>query len=512
MFDNNNKDRNQYSLYNAVSALGLTLTNGFLTIIVTRFILSKFGSDFNGINATANQIVNVLLIIEGGFTLASNVALFIPVTQCNYKIVNGILAATKMKFRKIAIVFFSIGFIISLVYSFIAKSELQNELIATVILMAIIPTAINLFYAATYRVLLQAQQKEYIINIISLFTISSGHVINIFLININCAMWVVRFVTMICALINSFLIGTYVKRNNNFINLKVKPLYDDIKGTNDVMAQKITGVIYDSAPIVFLSVSLLGGTKLASVYAVYSSVFIMLKSLMHGLIDAPRHSLGQILATRKKNDVWAVFSEYELLSFIAIFILVVTGKVLILPFIKIYTVGIDDFVYYDPIIAFLMVLIASFELIHIPSGHLMNMAGKFKASKNIQIFSCTVLIVGMLVGGTWKGIYGMLAAILLVAILLAVLEIGYVHTLFFEKKLLQLAKLLLPFIFFGIIISAIECELPIAVDNFIDFFGYGILLTIFNTLVAFAIAFCFCQDETKCLFERAKLIISRYKR
>ena len=267
-------NRNSFSLLNAISAMCLTITNGLLTIVVTRFILARFGSDFNGLNSTANQIVNVLLILEGGFTLASNVALFYPLTHGDYKQVNGILSATKKKFKKIAVIFISIGTLISIVYAFFVNSALPVELIATIISMAIIPAAFNLYHAATYRVLLQAQQKEYIINAFSMITISAGHLLNIVLIQNGCIMWMIRFITMTFAIVNSVLLGWYVKRNCRFINLKVQPEESLIRGTNDVMAQKITGVIYESAPIIFLSISPAGGTKLASVYAVYNSVFI----------------------------------------------------------------------------------------------------------------------------------------------------------------------------------------------------------------------------------------------
>ena len=59
-------------MLNALSAIALTLVNGIFGIVVTRLVISRFGSDFNGLNSTANQIINVLLILEGGFTLASN--------------------------------------------------------------------------------------------------------------------------------------------------------------------------------------------------------------------------------------------------------------------------------------------------------------------------------------------------------------------------------------------------------------------------------------------------------
>ena len=502
-------NRNSFSLLNAISAMCLTITNGLLTIVVTRFILARFGSDFNGLNSTANQIVNVLLILEGGFTLASNVALFYPLTHGDYKQVNGILSATKKKFKKIAVIFISIGTLISIVYAFFVNSALPVELIATIISMAIIPAAFNLYHAATYRVLLQAQQKEYIINAFSMITISAGHLLNIVLIQNGCIMWMIRFITMTFAIVNSVLRGWYVKRNCRFINLKVQPEESLIRGTNDVMAQKITGVIYESAPIIFLSISPAGGTKLASVYAVYNSVFIMLKSLLHGVIDAPRHGFGQILSERDREEVWPVFNEYEYLSFLAVYVLLVTGGSLILPFVKLYTAGIMDAEYYDSLIAFLMIAISSFEMIHIPSGHLINMAGEFKISRNFQVVSCAVLIAGMILGGYFFGVYGMLSAILLVAGLLAVLEMGYVHCIFFKNKIGQLFKMLGPLFFSGLILICLELRVSRGIESYISFIEWGVIFTIINFFAGIMIGFFLSHKQVVGLIKRLKNIVRK---
>lgn len=486
---NQGSHRISFSLYNAVSAMGLTITNGLLTIVVTRFILSKFGSDFNGLNSTANQIVNVLLILEGGFTLASNVALFYPLTHNDYTQINSILSATKRKFEKIAAIFLSIGIVISVLYAFLVNSALPDELIATIISMAIIPAAFNLYYAATYRVLLQAQQKEYIVNIFTMITVIAGHLFNIILIQLGCAMWMIRFTTMVFALINSVLLGWYVKRKCKFIKLDVHPNEELIQGTNDVMAQKITGVIYESAPIIFLSISPVGGTILASVYAVYNSVFIMLKSLLHGVIDAPRHGFGQILSEREREDVWPIFYEYEYLSFLSVFVLLVTGGGLILPFVKLYTTGIMDAEYYDPMIAFLMVAISSFEMIHIPSGHLINMAGEFRISRNFQVISCVVLIASMLFGGYYFGVYGMLSAILMVASLLAILEMGYIHCFFFKNKIGWLFKILGPLFLSGAVLTYLESRINVQIVDYIAFIKNGMIFTIINLFIGMLIEF-----------------------
>ena len=427
-------NRTKYSALNAASAITLTLVNGLFGIVVTRLVISHYGSDFNGLNSTANQIINVLLILEGGFTLASNVSLFEPIVKGDYDTANGVLSATKSKFHKIGILFFIVGAIVSVLYSFTVNSQLSRELVFSVIFMAVIPQAVYIFSTSVYAVLLQAQQKEYIISISTAITIGLGHITNIIMIMIyDVPMWSIRFVTMVFALTNCFFVFTYVRRKNDFINFKVDKRFDLIKGTKDVMIQKITGVIYSSWPIVYLSITKNGGTLKASVYAVYNSVFIMIKALLHGIIDAPRLSFGQMLTEKKKEDVWATFKEYEYIGLFFTFIAMTTACGLILPFINIYTQGVSDVEYYDKYIASLMTGISTIEMLHIPSGHLINMSGNFKVSKNIQMIACILLIISMSVLGMLFGVYGMLISLLLVALLLAVLEIGFIHRKFFNN-------------------------------------------------------------------------------
>lgn len=506
------QSRTKYSIYNAASAILLTLINGLFGIVVTRLVISHFGSDFNGLNSTANQIINVLLILEGGFTLASNVALFNPISHGDYVTSNGVLSATRKKFRRIGVIFLIVGSIVALVYSIAAKTELSREFVFTVIFMAVIPQAFNLFYTTTYRVLLQTQQKEFIISGFTALTIALGHITNIILILHNGQMWMVRFVTMVFAILNCFLITEYTRRKNKFLDFSVPSTPELIKGTNDVLAQKITGVIYTSWPIVFLSISSSGGTMLASVYAVYNNVFVMLKALLHGLIDAPRLGFGQMLTERKKEEIWPAFKEYEFAAVFFTFIMMTTACGLILPFVRIYTRGVTDINYYDALIAVLMVLIGTVEMLHIPSGHIINMSGNFKISKIFQIIACALLIISMFTLGHFWGVYGMLASLLLVAILLAFLEIGYVHTKFFESKVKEFVFLVLPFILAGAICAWGEMRIVCDLDSITRFILFGFIYLIANSCIALILGFTFYRKETKSLFGRARSLLGRFKR
>lgn len=504
------QSRKKLSLYNTITAIGLTLVNGLLGIVVTRLIISRFGSDFNGLNSTANQIVNVLLILEGGFTLASNVALFAPLGQQDYALVNGILSATRKKFRLIGILFLGVGIIAAGVYTAAVNSGLGKALIASIILMTVLPQAFNLYYAASYRVLLQAQQREYIISSITMLTIGLGHAVNILLITQGGDMWMVRFITMVFALSNSLLIAGWVKRANPYLDFSAEPRRDLIKGTNDVLTQKITGVIYNAAPIVFLSVSPVGGTLLASIYAVYNNVFIMIKSLLHGVIDAPRLGLGQLLSERPREEVWPVFRLYEYIAFLAVFVLLSTACTLIFPFIKIYTAGVSDINYCDRTIALLMVSICTIEMLHIPSGHLINMAGMFRISKRFQVSACFLLVAAMSVGGSVWGMYGILTALLLAAILLAFLEMGYVHLYFFQHKIFTLLIMLLPLVVSGITVCAGEAALSVQINGYVSFIKYGFLFFALHCCAAVFVAAVFNHKDLISICSIVKSSINRH--
>ena len=151
----------------------------------------------------------------------------------------------------------------------------------------------------------------------------------------------------------------------------------------------------------------------------------------------------------------------------------------------------------------------SSDLIHIPSGHLLNMAGLFRVCRNIQVTSCAVLIAAMAVGGMVWGVYGMLAAILLCAVLLAILEMGYVHTKFFPGKIPALFARLLPLMAFGVGICWLENKFLPPVNSYFAFMLWGVILVAGNGLAAAMVGFVCNHKEFCALFRRAAGLLKR---
>lgn len=502
--------RSQKSILNITSSILLTFCNGLLNLVMTNFILQKFGSDFNGVNSTASQLITVISLFEGGFTIATNVSLFKPYAQKDFKSVNAILYTANRTFKKIGILATIFGVFSSIVYGLIIKSNLNDSLIISIFIMTILPSCYNFYFTTKYRIILQAEQKEYIITFFTLATSSLGYILNIIFLNIGCYMWNVRFITMCTSLLNNFCIMCFVKYKYKYKQFSFIPngLNISIPGTKDVLIQKITGVLYSFAPIFFISISS-GGTLLASVYSIYNSIFSLLKTFLHAISDGPRLSLGDIASSENQEKTWYVFQKYELTNIFFLVIVLSTASVLILPFIEIYTKNIQDANYIQPNIALLLVLITYFELLHSPSGQLINMTGKFKLSKLFQLYAFFLLVILSCISFFLNvGLYGILISVFLTALLLCLFEVLFVHCFFFPKKLCHFLFMNFIFLIPNILIASIEIMVYPKPNNYLSFFLQGILLFSTHLLIGFFILTLFFKKQRNELFYSIKSMFS----
>jgi hypothetical protein len=288
----------------------------------------------------------------------------------------------------------------------------------------------------------------------------------------------VRFSTMLGAILNSLLIAHITKKRYEGINFREDPDFESISGTKDIFIQKITSMIYSTIPILFISGTV--GTVYASVYVVYNNVFRLLKSVIYAFINAPRMGFGKLIAERESDYVLKIFLQYEFIVNFVMFTLLSTAAVLIMPFISLYTVGITDANYYNWVIALLLICITFFEIIHIPSGNIINMAGKFKVGRKIQTIASIVLIIVMIIGNIIFGFYGILLSVLITAILLAFLEIVYIHSRYFLGAMLNFLKLLLPNLAVIVPVILLEIKMLPQLHSYVEFFVAGIVLVILN--------------------------------
>ena len=138
-----------------------TMLTSVFSLIINQKILATLGSDYNGVNSTAAQIITILTLIEGGFTLAAQVALYKPIANSNLSETNRVVSFTARKMRIYGMLTLLSGIVVSVIYAGFVKSDLTYYTILCVMLLAVVGAAFNLGVVSQYRILFQVTQTEY---------------------------------------------------------------------------------------------------------------------------------------------------------------------------------------------------------------------------------------------------------------------------------------------------------------------------------------------------------------
>ncbi len=468
--------RTRKSIYNAITMISNTLIISLISLFATRLIITNYGSDFNGVVATASQFVNLLLIVEGGFTLAIVFALFKPFAENKQDIINSIMAASKKTFYKIGFIFLVVGIITSIVYPFFIKSTLDYTIIFLIFLMVMIGSAYNLMFAVVPRIMFQVNQKEYVYTFYgSLINIASGLTTILLVIN-SSNMLFVRLSVMLYGMVNGLLIYLLYKKHFPKVDTSVTPDYSKIKGTKDIMIQKITSIIYVSFPMLFIATFV--STLMASVYAVYISIYTIVKTFIHSLVAAPVSGFGQLLTTEKKEYIYEKFKAYEHIVLLFTITLFTTAVVLMQPFIGIYTADVTDISYSNLLLSIMIGLMIFFEVIHTPAGNIINISGNFKQAKKIQGITAIILVILLGIGSYFLGVYGIVLGAIIANVVLSYMEINFVHKKIFNSSLINFSIKTLVNLLLAALVYFAATNLLLVIDSYITFMIYGVITTI----------------------------------
>ena len=435
-------DRTKRTVLNAAASIIYLAVTSILSLFINRIVLQTLGSDYNGVNATVSQSLVVLSLLEGGFTLASLVALYKPYTTNDYQVVSSILSTTKTAFTRIGKYSLIIGGVISFVYPLTIKTELSYPVLVLVFLLSVIAFWFNLSIISKYRLIFQVAQREYIVVLIQLVITIVVQCITYIVLILRPDIIILRVISLAGTLLAGLLIKFAAQKTFAFVDYSKKPDFSRIKGTKDVFIGNVTSYVYSSSTVLFLSTFV--STVMTSIFAVYNSILSMMLNIVYAVLKAPQSALGQVIAEGDKEKVKEVFQQFEYITILAVFAIFPITYTMIMPFIALYTKNVSDANYINETLAAMMIFVAVAELLHIPSGLCINLHGDFKAIRNIQLTCSIIIILSSIIGAYLWGLYGVIGAKLLSALFLAFAEIIYSRTRLLNLSIFSFLKVLLP--------------------------------------------------------------------
>ena len=97
-----------------------SIINGF---IIPRLIITKFGSNVNGLIVSITQFLSYIVLLESGFGPVVKAALYKPIANKDKNQIQNILKASEKFFRMIALIFVIYIIILSIIYPLIINTE-----------------------------------------------------------------------------------------------------------------------------------------------------------------------------------------------------------------------------------------------------------------------------------------------------------------------------------------------------------------------------------------------------
>lgn len=357
----------------------ISIISGF---VLPRLILKYYGSSVNGLISSITQFLAVITLCECGVGTVVQSSLYKPISVNDDDEISRICKSAKKFFNKITIIL--LVYIISLIIIFPNIVNKQYDAIFTSVL--IIAIAIGLFsqyyLGIVYKLIINAAQLVYIQMITNSITLILNVIISIILMKNGFSIQIVKIFSAILFVIQPIIYYIVVKKRFN-INNKIEYKTEPIKQKWNGFYQHIATVVLENTDVIILTV--LASLKDVSIYSVYHLVTNGIKLFMVSITSGMKSLLGDMYVRNEKEKLDKVFSKFEwLIHFFVILVYTITS-ILIVPFISIYTKGINDANYLQPIFGYIICFSMIVYMIRIPYNYMVSAAGHYKQTQNSAI-------------------------------------------------------------------------------------------------------------------------------
>lgn len=490
----------------AASFVGQIVTV-ILGLIIPRLILTSFGSDVNGLLNSTSQLFAYIALLEAGVGTATLQALYSPVSRNEHDKINEILAATDHFYKRTGIIYFFCVLIFAIGYPLIVKTDISTLTIVLVILLQGMSGVLNYFFQGKFRILLQAQGKNYILTNLSTIVqilVGFGKAFVIALGFNVVAVQTVYFMVNVGQM--AFIMG-YIKKNYKWLNLAVKPNFESISQKYDVLINQISSLVFNNTDTLLLTIFC--NLKIVSVYSVYLMLCNMINTVIDNISSSVTFKFGFLYSNDLElfKKIQKIFERYYLCL---VFWLYSVAFVFLIPFLTLYTREVTDVNYLDYRLPLFFVLMQLLSYSKRPFNQVINMAQKFKETKWRSVVEAIINFSVSVVAVHKFGIYGVLIG--------SIVALSYrlIDLIFYTNKLLDLSfcgsVINLGVDFFVFIVIAIIGHACIGeFSGYITLFFAAALMTILSGALFIGLNSLLHIQDTKYVISLLKKYLSKLK-
>lgn len=495
--------RSKKALKNMIASISYEIISVICGLILPRLILSRFGSSYNGITSSITQFLSCVALLKAGVGGVTRASLYKPLAENDMDAVNAIVNATDKFMKKIALIFAFSVLIFACLYPFLVSYEFEWLFSFSLVLILGISTFMQYYFGITYQMLLQADQRQYVISIIQIITTILNTLIAALLIYFGGSIHVVKLGSAIAFSLNPLVTNLYTRKKYH-LNKRILPDQNAISQRWDAFWQSVAFFVHNNTDTIVLTI--FADIKEVSVYTVYNYVIANIRLVIVTFVTGFGAAFGNMLAKKEYELAKKNLRIYELIIFGLTGIIYTTAGIMIVPFALLYTRGITDVNYSRPVFAILVTIAGAFSCFRIPYQTVVEAAGHFKKTRNGAFVEAGLNITISILAVIKFGLVGVAMGTLVATIFRSIQYSNYLSkNILLRSNWIFYKHIILCFFTAGMTWIVSKCFLFTEATNNVYFWCINsFIVFVCSTIITILISFVFYRRDVLYLITKAK--------
>lgn len=368
---------------NSIISLVYQVCAVVIGLIIPRLILGAFGSEINGMLNSMRQMLSVITLLDLGVGAVVQAALYKPLLNKDNERISAIYYSAKRYFNIIAWILVIYVLALCTYYGIFKTSAEYSWIFTTTLILSI---SINYFaqyyFGICNTLLLNADQRIYIVTIVNLLGLILNAAATIILIGLGSTVQIVQLASSVVFLIKPIILQIYVRKIYDIHKPKIIS-GDSLPNRWSGLAQHIATTITTSVDTVILTLA--SSFQLLSVYHVYVMPLNSIRNLIEITSTSFKSYFGNIYAKGDKEELIGEFDTYETAMHFVVSVVFSTVLVTLVPFALVYTNVVTDINYRDELFSILITVAYAIYSLRVTYTNIIFSAGKFRETQSYSI-------------------------------------------------------------------------------------------------------------------------------
>lgn len=375
---------------NTMASLLSQVTALICGFIFPRFFLRCFGSEVNGLVNSITQFLGVVSFLELGIGAVVQSSLYKPLAEKDSHRISCVVVSANRFFQRIALILLAYVVVLMVVYPLISNQSFGYLYTATLIAAISISSFSQYYLGIVDSLLLTSDQRGYIQYNAQTITLILNTVVCVAMISIGCSVQMVKLASSLIFLARPLVLRVYVNHRYR-IDWGVEYTDEPIRQKWNGVAQHIASVVLNGTDTIVLTI--FSTLSNVSIYSVYFLVVSGVKTLFLSITDGFQAVIGELWAKQELDQLNSFFGWIEWLIHTGTTFVFSCTAILIVPFVQVYTLGINDANYTQPLFALLLTLANAMHCLRLPYNIMVLAAGHYKQTQKNYIVAVVLNIV-----------------------------------------------------------------------------------------------------------------------